>query len=127
MNSPVTAASYLQKAHRALEAARLLLANHDTEGACNRAYYAMSMPPMPLYAATGVQQLGDVVRTHGGLSSVFAREFVKTGMVGAEQGRAPAMSRKRACSPTTRPILPLTTTLKRRLHLPRSLSRLCAA
>ena len=41
MTSPVTAASYMQKARRTLEAARLLLANNDTEGACNRAYYAM--------------------------------------------------------------------------------------
>jgi len=36
-----TPASYLRKAQRALETARLLLAKSDTEGACNRAYYAM--------------------------------------------------------------------------------------
>jgi uncharacterized protein (UPF0332 family) len=41
MTNPVAAATYMRKAHRAVEAARLLLANHDTEGACNRAYYAM--------------------------------------------------------------------------------------
>ena len=88
MTSPVTAASYMQKAHRALEAARLLLANHDTEGACNRAYYAMFDAAHAALWATGVQQLGDVVKTHGGLASVFGQEFVKTGMVGVEQGRA---------------------------------------
>lgn len=88
MSSPVTAASYLRKAQRALEAARLLLANDDTEGACNRAYYAMFDAAHAALWATGVQQVGDVVKTHGGLASVFGQEFVKTGMVGVEQGRA---------------------------------------
>lgn len=32
---------YDEKAIRALASARLLLANGDIEGACNRAYYAM--------------------------------------------------------------------------------------
>ncbi len=33
--------AYLAKAERALASARLLLADDDREGACNRAYYAM--------------------------------------------------------------------------------------
>ena len=32
---------YMDKARRALASARLLLADGDNEGACNRAYYAM--------------------------------------------------------------------------------------
>ncbi len=88
MTSPVTAASYIQKAHRALEAARLLLGVNDTEGACNRAYYAMFDAAHAALWATGVQELGAVIKTHGGLASVFAQELVKTGMVSAEYGRA---------------------------------------
>ena len=40
MTSPVAAAGYMQKARRAACCA-LLLARKDTEGACNRVYYAM--------------------------------------------------------------------------------------
>ena len=36
-----TVAGYFEKAERALSGARLLLAAEDTEGACNRAYFAM--------------------------------------------------------------------------------------
>ncbi len=88
MTGPVTAASYMQKAHRALAAARLLLANHDTEGACNRAYYAMFDAAHAALWATGVQELGVVIKTHGGLASVFAQGLVKTGMASGEHGRA---------------------------------------
>lgn len=88
MTGPVTAGSYMQKADRALGAARLLLANNDTEGACNRAYYAMFDATHAALWAKAVQQPGEVIRTYGGLASVFAQEFVKTGMVSVEQGRA---------------------------------------
>jgi uncharacterized protein (UPF0332 family) len=37
----MNACEWLQKAERALVSARLLLADGDSEGACNRAYYAM--------------------------------------------------------------------------------------
>ncbi len=94
MNSPVTAASYMQKARRTLEAARLLLANNNTEGACNRAYYAMFDAAHAALWAAGGQPTGDIIKTHGGLASVFARELVKTGMIGAEHGRALARVQK---------------------------------
>ena len=38
--------AYMEKAERSLQAAHLLHREHDLEGVCNRAYYAMSMPPM---------------------------------------------------------------------------------
>ena len=42
MSSPVvTVAAYMEKAERALDEARLLSREKKTEGACNRAYYAM--------------------------------------------------------------------------------------
>ena len=73
---------------RALEAARLLLAASDTEGACNRAYYAMFNAAHAALWAAGVQEIGVVIKTHSGLVSVFGQELVKTGMVNAEYGRA---------------------------------------
>ena len=47
MTGPVSAASYLRKAERALDEAQLLLLEAATEGACNRAYYAMHDAAMP--------------------------------------------------------------------------------
>lgn len=88
MTSPVTAASYMQKAERTLAAARLLFANNDTEGACNRAYYAMFDAAHAALWATGGQELGTVIKTHGGLVSIFSQELVKTGKVSVEHGRA---------------------------------------
>lgn len=78
----------MRKARRALETARLLLAESDTEGACNRAYYAMFYAAHAALWAAGVQQPRAVVRTHGGLLAVFGQELVKTGMIDAAHGRA---------------------------------------
>ena len=41
MSSALTPAKYIDKAERALQAARLLDAAGEVEGACNRAYYAL--------------------------------------------------------------------------------------
>jgi len=41
MKRPSDATAYMSKAQRTLAAAQLLLKEQDTEGACNRAYYAM--------------------------------------------------------------------------------------
>ncbi len=85
---PVTAASYMSKARRALEAAHLLLANQDTEGACKRAYYAMFDAAHAALWAAGVEATGVIIKTHSGLASIFGQQLVKTGLVGAEHGRA---------------------------------------
>jgi uncharacterized protein (UPF0332 family) len=78
----------MQKAGRALEAAHLLFANHDMEGACNRAYYAMFDAAHAALWAAGVQAPGAIVKSHAGLVSLFAQELVKEGKVGIEHGRA---------------------------------------
>jgi uncharacterized protein (UPF0332 family) len=88
MSDAITAASYMQKAQRALEAARLLLGADDTEGACNRAYYAMFDAAHAALWATGIQEDGAVIKTHSGLATIFGLELVKTGKVAAEHGRA---------------------------------------
>jgi len=78
----------MQKAGRALDAARILLRNGNTEGACSRAYYAMFDAAHAGLSAAGAQQLGAVIKTHGGLTSVFSQELVKPGIVSVEHGRA---------------------------------------
>lgn len=55
--------SYLRKAQRALFGARLLFQAGDTEGACNRAYYAMFDAPMAqlrniIQLATSITEIG---------------------------------------------------------------------
>lgn len=88
MTSPATVASYMRKARRTRAAARLLLANNDTEGACNRAYYAMHDAAHAALWAADVEALGSVIKTHGGLASIFGQELVQTGKVSIEHGRA---------------------------------------
>ena len=88
MTVPDTPASYLRKARRALEAARALLDLGDTEGACNRAYYAMFDAAHAALWTAGVQEPGAIIKTHSGLIALFAQGLVKTGRIDAEQGRA---------------------------------------
>lgn len=79
-------ADWLAKARRALASARVLLASGDAEGACNRAYYAMHD------AARAALQFDDseaeLPRSHSGLIAAFSRDWVKTGRIGVDMGRA---------------------------------------
>jgi len=43
----LTPAALMTKAARACASARILLDLNDVDGACNRAYYAISIPPAP--------------------------------------------------------------------------------
>lgn len=86
MTKPVTA--YIRKAERTLDSARLLLDSADTEGACNRAYYAMFYAAHAALWATGAEAPGAVIKTHTGLISTFGQKLVVTKRVGVEQGRA---------------------------------------
>ena len=86
--TPNTPASYLRKAQRTLQTARLLLAQADAEGACNRAYYAMFDAAHAALWAVGAQEPGAVVKTHSGLIALFGHELVKAGRIDAVHGRA---------------------------------------
>ena len=88
MIKPVTAASYIRKADRALATARRSLAKSDTEDACNRAYYAMFHAAHAALWMVGLQETGTVIKSHGGLISFFGQELVKTGVLDAAHGRA---------------------------------------
>lgn len=74
-------------ADRACQSARLLLADGDLDGACNRAYYAM------FDAARAVMMVADLgfdpasTKTHGGFIASFGRAMVRTGQVSIEMGR----------------------------------------
>lgn len=82
----MTPADWLARAQRALTSAELLLARGDTEGACNRAYYAMhDAARAALCHATPNE---DLPRSHGGLIAAFSERWVKTGRSPVELGRA---------------------------------------
>lgn len=86
MSSSVTKEKYLEKAGRALNAARLLLDAGETDGACNRAYYAM-------YDAAHAALLAEnrldykATKTHNGLIAQFGLHIVASGKIPRELGR----------------------------------------
>lgn len=76
----------MEKAERASHSARLLLANGDPEGACNRAYYAMFDAAC---AALTWRLPGEPHgKSHAGLINAFSLHFVKTRLVPKDLGRA---------------------------------------
>ncbi len=82
------ALAFIGKAERALKAARLLLQAGDSEGACNRAYYAMFDAARAALLATGHLREGMNIKTHAGVISAFGQALVQTGRVDAAFGRA---------------------------------------
>lgn len=79
---------YDEKAIRALASARLLLANGDVEGACNRAYYAMFDAAHAALLRSRANINPAEIRTHSGLIGAFGKHLVKPGLAPAELGRA---------------------------------------
>ena len=94
MTTPNTPANYLRKAQRTLKTAQSLLAQDDTEGACNRAYYAMFDAALAALWAVGAQETGTVVKTHSGLIALFGQALVKSGRLDPALGRALAHVQK---------------------------------
>ena len=88
MKRGTDSAAYKAKAERTLRAAQSMLRDEDSEGACNRAYYAMFAAAHAALLATDVAMPEDGYKTHGGLIAAFGRHLVLTGMVNAELGRA---------------------------------------
>ena len=84
----MTADEYREKVARALSSARLLLADHDAEGACNRACYAMFDAAHGTLLYYGAQVNPIKTKTHGGLIGAFGLHLVKTGRRSAELSRA---------------------------------------
>ncbi len=81
-------ADHMQKASRALASARLLLADGDLEGACNRAYYAMFDAAHAALLASGAGNNPGETRTHRGLIAAFGKYLVQSGQMPAESGKS---------------------------------------
>ena len=81
-------ADYLAKAKRALTSARLLLADGDTEGACNRAYYAMFDAAHAALIAVAPDFNPASTKTHRGLIAAFGQYLVVPERLSADLGRA---------------------------------------
>ena len=81
MSKAFTPTTYLDKADRALIEARLPLDAGATEGACNRAYYAMFDAAHGALSAIGSEAAGADIKTHTGLITMFSKDLVQTNRV----------------------------------------------
>ncbi len=79
---------YRQKAERTLSAARLLLDTGDTEGACNRAYYAMYYAAQAALLAAGIPEPEDGYKSHQGLMGAFGKHLIVSGQLDRALGRS---------------------------------------
>jgi uncharacterized protein (UPF0332 family) len=84
----VIAAEYLRKAERALDEARMLMTGNKTEGACNRAYYAMFDAAHAALFALGRELPDALIKTHHSLIAEFGKSLVLGGHLDAQFGRA---------------------------------------
>ena len=78
----------MEKAHKALASAKILLEAGDTDGATNRAYYAMFDAAMAALSWAGIGTGQSPPKTHTGLIGSFGQHLVKTGHLPAEFGRS---------------------------------------
>lgn len=73
----------LQKAHRALQTAKVNLDAGDGAASVNRAYYAMYYAARAMLMNAGA----DVPKTHSALVGEFSRRFVESGILPRNLGR----------------------------------------
>ena len=88
MSQSLTPAPYMAKAERALSGARIFLKNDDSEGACNRAYYAMfdaAQAALMAFAAEA-EATQSSLKTHRGLIAAFGKHLVLGGHIAVEFG-----------------------------------------
>ena len=78
----------MAKADRALASAQKLLQDNDSDGACNRAYYAMFDAARAALIARAAPVPPVVAKTHSGLIAAFSLHLVKTGLFPVELGRS---------------------------------------
>jgi uncharacterized protein (UPF0332 family) len=79
----VKAQDLMAKAVQAAASAKVLLDTGDTDGACNRAYYAMFDAARAALLASG----HEVGKTHKGVLNAFSEHLVKNGRLPKEMGR----------------------------------------
>lgn len=78
---------FFHKARVALQSSELLLQSGDTDGACNRAYYAMFDAARAALLQAGIEDLSGI-KSHSGLISAFSLYLVKTGKVSVDLGKS---------------------------------------
>lgn len=78
----------MTKANRALASADKLLQDDDSDGACNRAYYAMFDAARAALIASKAPVPPEIAKTHSGLIAAFSLRLVKPGLFPVELGRA---------------------------------------
>jgi uncharacterized protein (UPF0332 family) len=78
----------MSKAHRALASAKKLLEDNDSDGACNRAYYAMFDAARAALIASKAPVPPEVAKTHSGLIAAFSLHLVKPNLFPIELGRS---------------------------------------
>jgi uncharacterized protein (UPF0332 family) len=88
VNKATTPAAYMSKAAMARCSAGQLLATGDSDGACNRAYYAMFDAAQMALLAVNAGESATTTKTHRGLISAFGQHLVLGGHVKAELGAA---------------------------------------
>lgn len=77
----MNAQSLMTKARIACESARALLERQDSDGACNRAYYAMFDAARAALMATNAEIPLNIGKTHSGVLTAFSQHLVKNGPV----------------------------------------------
>lgn len=83
----MNAQSLMAKARIACESARALLERQDSDGACNRAYYAMFDAARAALMATNAEIPLNIGKTHSGVLTAFSQHLVKNGPVPRDIGR----------------------------------------
>ena len=83
----MNAQSLMTKARIACESARALLERQDSDGACNRAYYAMFDATRAALMATNAEIPLNIGKTHSGVLTAFSQHLVKNGPVPRDIGR----------------------------------------
>ena len=78
----------MTKANRALASAHKLFQDNDSDGACNRAYYAMFDAARAALIASKAPVPPEIAKTHSGLIAAFSLHLVKPGLFPVELGRA---------------------------------------
>ena len=83
----LTPEAMMAKAEKACSSARMLLDHGDSDGATNRAYYAMFDAARASLLASGAPVDLEKIRTHSGLIGAFGKFLVENGPVAKDMGR----------------------------------------
>lgn len=84
----MTPEKYFAKASRAARSASILLGEGETEGACNRAYYAMFNAAHAALLWSGAHVNPGETKKHSSLIAAFGKHLVLTGLLSRDLGQA---------------------------------------